>query len=670
MNVDEIMYKIREETAQRSKKHDSGINEIKNSSSITPKALHDNVIYFKGKDKVEYKKEYDLSDFLKYHDTEFIQYAYSTILRRQPDKEGFEYYLTHLRNGTLNKIEMLGRLRYSPEGKSNNVKIKGLIIPFVFNVISKIPVVGYPVRLSTALIRLPNTLKNLQGFESFTHTQFRQHDARIDNAVAELKQLLTEMALEKADIEAIDELNNELVALLSIKADREAVKEVEERLQGAVSLLKEVKADRECVQNLQNEISLLDTAKANSTEVGELSRRVGEEVGSLREQVKVLEETKAEGKAVKEVEEQLQVVDERVKSEGGAVDEIRKQLGSIEAGKADFETVEEVREAVARIATNKVDIRALDEINEQMNVLNEKKAAKEQVDELQNRIEEIKTVKADKEITDFINQELKDILRQIRDHKLNILDQQRRLSILLQEARKRLPKPFSKKQIQNMLKEEEHLFDALYVSFEDQFRGTREDVKERQKIYLPYIDQAGAGTKDSLILDVGCGRGEWLGLLKERGYAAKGVDINRVMVEQCKELGLDVIESDVIEFLQKQKKNNFGSITGFHIIEHLSLKKLIALFDESLRVLKPGGMVIFETPNPENLIVGSNNFYTDLTHRRPIPSQTLQFFIESRGFNNLEILKLHRNEGQKIDNELLQHLLFGEQDYAVIGYKA
>src|SRR4030043_2272533 len=152
------------------------------------------------------------------------------------------------------------------------------------------------------------------------------------------------------------------------------------------------------------------------------------------------------------------------------------------------------------------------------------------------------------------------------------------------------------------------------------------------------------GTRNFPILDLGCGRGEWLELLKENGYIAKGVDFNRVMVRQCQELGLDVTESDMIEYLRNQQPNSFGALTGFHILEHLSFKAVISLFDEALRVLKSGGMVIFETPNPENLIVAACNFYFDPTHRNPLPPRLLNFLIVSRGFEKTGIIRLHPYE--------------------------
>ncbi len=280
--------------------------------------------------------------------------------------------------------------------------------------------------------------------------------------------------------------------------------------------------------------------------------------------------------------------------------------------------------------------------------------------------------KADKQA---IEDEINETLRQVKDQKLNILDMQRRLMFLLEETRKRFPEPMGAEQIQNILKEEEHILDSQYLFFEDQFRGSRSDIKERQMAYLPYLEKAKERIGPFSILDIGCGRGEWLELVKEKGYSAKGIDLNKIITEQCQKIGLDVHNGDAIRYLREQKANSIGVITGFHLVEHLPLKTLITLFDESLRALKPGGMVIFETPNPENIIVGTCNFYLDPTHKNPLPPPTLKFMIESRGFNQVEILRLSPLNYFKFENEdsemkHIAHRFNMAQDYSVIAIKS
>jgi O-antigen chain-terminating methyltransferase len=237
-----------------------------------------------------------------------------------------------------------------------------------------------------------------------------------------------------------------------------------------------------------------------------------------------------------------------------------------------------------------------------------------------------------------------------------------------------LPKQFSPSQLEILASEDDHLLDAMYVAFEDRFRGTREDIKGRQKVYLPYVEKVLQETEGGPVLDVGCGRGEWLELLVEHGYTAKGVDLNRIMVAQSRELGLDVDEGDVFDYFSGISSDSLCVVTGFHIVEHLPLKTLISLFDQVFRVLKPGGMVLFETPNPENIIVGSCNFYYDPTHRNPIPPDALKFLLEARGYQDLEIIRLHENNmyadlKESDISEKITSRFFGAQDYSVIGYK-
>jgi len=225
-----------------------------------------------------------------------------------------------------------------------------------------------------------------------------------------------------------------------------------------------------------------------------------------------------------------------------------------------------------------------------------------------------------------------------------------------------------------IIEEKEHILDALYLSFEDRFRGERSGIKERQKYYLPVVKSVIKNASQSL-LDIGCGRGEWLELLKENSIRAKGIDLNRLMVKAARNYDLDVTNEDAISYLRKLDDETLDVITGFHIVEHLKFEVLISLFDEALRVLKKGGKVIFETPNPENLIVGSCSFYTDPTHLNPIPPVTLEFLAINRGFSNVEIHRLHPIKEVVLSNttdEDINNLIFAstkEQDYSIIGTK-
>lgn len=264
-----------------------------------------------------------------------------------------------------------------------------------------------------------------------------------------------------------------------------------------------------------------------------------------------------------------------------------------------------------------------------------------------------------------------ELAQKLQRTRMELVLQERRLTLLLEEARRRLPERLERDQLDRMVVEKDHLLDWFYSSLEDQFRGTSEEIKGKLKFYLPILSGAGIETD---ILDLGCGRGEWLEVLKEAGLTARGIDLNRVMIEQCMQRGLEAFAAEAIPYLRGLADNSLNCVTAFHLAEHLPLEDLIRLFDEIIRTLRPGGLVILETPNPENLLVGSCNFYLDPTHRNPIPSETLRFLVESRGFCRLDVFKLHPVLLKKLKgtDELTQHFneyFFGPQDYAVVGRK-
>ncbi len=213
----------------------------------------------------------------------------------------------------------------------------------------------------------------------------------------------------------------------------------------------------------------------------------------------------------------------------------------------------------------------------------------------------------------------------------------------------------------------------FYVLFEDRFRGTRSEIKDRVRFYLPFLKEAKAGTTARPILDVGCGRGEWLELLDENGFRATGVDLNAAMVAQCAERNLTATHADAIEHLRSLPPNSHGGVSGFHIIEHLPFETLLQLFMETLRVLKPGGIAIFESPNCKNLSVGACYFNVDPTHRNPVFPETAAFMMETQGFADAQLEYLSPAERRLVngdqDAEIVNDLLFGPQDFAVIARK-
>jgi 2-polyprenyl-3-methyl-5-hydroxy-6-metoxy-1,4-benzoquinol methylase len=213
----------------------------------------------------------------------------------------------------------------------------------------------------------------------------------------------------------------------------------------------------------------------------------------------------------------------------------------------------------------------------------------------------------------------------------------------------------------------------FYVALEDQFRGSRELVKERLSVYLPVI-RAAALTGPAV--DLGCGRGEWMELMKDAGVRVMGVDSNPALVAECRNKGLHVIDADLQTFLEQSPSGHWQIITAFHVIEHLGWPAWLDCLRHIHRGLAANGMAILETPNPANLFTAANRFYLDPTHRHPLPEGLVEFAAKSVGFQSVEILHLHPEDASLGPVDLtgggaaLIRRLTGAQDYAVIARKS
>ncbi|HEY2961262.1 MAG TPA: methyltransferase domain-containing protein [Pyrinomonadaceae bacterium] len=387
---------------------------------------------------------YHINDLLRYHDRVFVQAAYRAVLKRSPDETESLRDLKRLRSGDINKTDLLATLRFSPEGRAKGVRLDGLVLPALIRRLGQLPLLGYLIRLSIALVRLPNLIRDQREFGSYLLSQ-----------------------------------NEQIADFINASSDR-----------------------------------LTDQQHT-------LAQRQGDAWDDLKE----------------------------------------------------------------RIVGSRAD-------------------AAQELAALRFRIGDL----ADPEL------------------------------------------------------------EALYVALEDRFRGTREEIKERFREYLPYL------MGQAPVIDLGCGRGEWLELLTENGIEARGVDSNGLQVEQCRARGLDVTEQDLFVYLQSMPDESAGAITGFHIIEHLSFNALMALLNEVMRVLRRGGVAIFETPNPENIVVGSNYFYLDPTHRHPLPTELMEFLFKNRGFEEVKVLPLHPWESGRVEGEgqlaeRFNGYFYGPMDYAIVGRK-
>ena len=234
-------------------------------------------------------------------------------------------------------------------------------------------------------------------------------------------------------------------------------------------------------------------------------------------------------------------------------------------------------------------------------------------------------------------------------------------------------------------------FDALdshkYVGFEEQFRGSEDDIRQRLSEYLPIFD----GAAD--VLDIGCGRGEFLALLRGRGVTGRGIDLNPAMVEVSRSQGLDVTEADALQFLRAQPDGSLGGLFSAQVVEHLEPRYLAQLLDAAFDKLRPGAPIVLETINPACWFAFFESYVRDITHVRPIHPDTLKYLLIASGFQGVEVrYRAPYPEAEKLQPvpgvvaaeaaladwaetlnanvEKINRLLFTYLDYAAIGRRA
>jgi len=222
-----------------------------------------------------------------------------------------------------------------------------------------------------------------------------------------------------------------------------------------------------------------------------------------------------------------------------------------------------------------------------------------------------------------------------------------------------------------------------YVGFEDAFRGSSDDIQRLLRDYTPIF----VGASD--VLDIGCGRGEFLALLRESGVTARGIDLNDAMVAVCREKGFEATKADALSYLRGVPPGSLGGLFAAQVVEHLEPAYLTRLLEAAFEALRPGAPIVLETINPACWFAFFESYIRDITHVRPLHPDTLKFLLIASGFQQIEIryrapypeheklqpLPASAALGDSIDTinanvEKINRLLFTHLDYAAIGRRS
>lgn len=673
---------------------------------------------------------YVLADLLRFADADFVEHVFRILLRRPASAEERAHYLGALRSGGVGKVEILGDIRFSKEGMQHCVHVDGLLLPYKLHKWRRVPVFGWFLAMAIAIFRLPRLFAHLQKLEAGTAQESQQVGLALNDLAGAVDQQLRHIQVGidscagREEVRALTVASHRLGDLVGTHGSKLAqIAQANHETRAAVDLVErrlseEIRANATASDRLRERLE----AQASVLVKGELADQQTRAVLGLIES-KLVEQSSAYAKlearlpdevqalttALSRLQDQLETQDSKLAQFAVIHQEARDIVGAVEARLA------EQVDAQARLE-HRIQTHVSDEVNTLLLAtgplrerLTDATSALAQIElaggvmqqaigamearldksaqfeaELKARLESglADRAAAHAQLEQRVQTQSPLVAKVAADnagHGRAVRDIERRLMAFFDHMSRQATDSHLSDTGSSQV--DTGLLDAHYVSFEDTFRGTREDIKTRAAHYLETFSDAGIGKEKGLVLDLGCGRGEWLEVLTENGYTSRGVDLNSVMVSEALALGLDAVESDAIAYLRTLNNASVSAVTSMHLVEHIPYEILITLLDEAARVLQPGGVLILETPNPENLTVGSYWFYMDPTHRNPIPPALLQWVVQARGFENAAIERLTQNRAvfdiQPVDEDVagssqinkVVGLLTAAPDYAIVARK-
>ncbi len=625
-------------------------------------------------------------ELLKYEGEEFARVAYKSILQREIDTEALINVVRNLEERKITKAEFLLQLCNSEEAQVHGIRVSGLggliTKERLKRRIKRIPILGYCLRWIKCIVTLPRIVSTLQKnvIDLVTYDKWQSQSSIEQKQWIEILRRDLEFAVGDRN----KKLNYQQELMDVLRRDLEfAVVDRNEKLGNQQKLIDILQKDLELFRrqfNLHEEwkqeqekivVKLNKAIQEQVLGLEEISQKVSEyyyeEKIKMQEFLIAQDEINAQLKMNEEWKnkksEEFFILNEELQTKEKKLDELlqnvfhfRKET-NIELQRItnvqdkvkmqlnlNEEWKEEQKEAFEKIneklQENKVRLEKLDdrllqfhqkqeiELQRLSDIQNELTAqVKRNVEWRSEKIQELVSLKYSLELLDKeYNEKLEALVKIITQNELVIKECSQWKEQQIQKEEKRNINYFEKKK----------LLDTFYVEYNEKLMNdSREEVVERQKQYLPFIDQHFALRKEEnlVMIDLGCGEGEFIEVLNQNNYPAYGIDSNPFVISKVKEVNplIRIEESGAMEYLYRLPDNSVDFISSFHMVEHLETEELLELLKEIYRVLKKGGCLILETPNPLNFLISSYYFYLDPTHKKPIPWELLKLMVSSTG---------------------------------------
>lgn len=475
-------------------------------------------------------------------------------------------------------------------------------------------------------------------------------------------------------VEQQNRFNGSITASINALYNNEVV--TNEFIRSAIAKNSLMNSECNILKNQDNSLRLNDLEKEFAKKIEELEQRFIEKVELYSQNIETISNTFENEKRILEQEnsELIQQIND-LKGEILTLEEkLHNNLkNEMKLFEENSKLIQQVNDLRGEISTLKEELH--NDIENEMKLLEQENSElTKQINDIKGEIN--KNNQKNEEKVDFI----KDKMETDFDY----------LSYMISKLNNKKTKPVEKSDITYDDIEAEHKNNNLdcshkgteidYFKFENEFRGSRNSIKRGQQEYIKFFKEK------EKIIDVGCGRGEFLELLQESNISCIGVDLYGEFVDYCNYKGLNAVQGDGIEYIKTLENNSLGGIFASQVVEHLQTEQLIMLCRESYNKLKRGCYLAIETPNPTSLSIYTNAFYMDPSHVKPVHPKTLEYLLKEAGFKEIEVVYTEQSkvnyrlpllDGENINNlsefndgiNLLTNIIFGSQDYAIIAKK-